>query len=90
VLEHLPERHRPPLRRRLPAAWTLKDPERARERLTRLAIELERQHPGAASSLREGLEDTLTLQRLGVTGQLTRAREEWGSTAVSVLLSDAV
>ncbi len=32
--------------------------------------ELERSHPGAAASLREGLDETLTLQRLGVHGQL--------------------
>jgi hypothetical protein len=29
-------------------------------------------HPGAAASLREGLDETLTLQRLGVTGALYR------------------
>ena len=37
-----------------------------------LASELERSHPGAAASLREGLEETLTLQRLGIDGQLWR------------------
>jgi putative transposase len=75
VLEHLPERDRPQLRRRLRLAWALEDAERARERLTGLAIELERQHPGAASSLREGLAETLTLQRLGITGRLKRTLE---------------
>ena len=29
-------------------------------------------HPGAAASLREGLEDTLTVQALGITGALYR------------------
>ena len=44
---------------------------RPRPRLARaLARELERPHPGAAASLREGLEETLTLTRLGVTGSL--------------------
>ena len=38
----------------------------------RLATSLERAHPGAAASLREGLEETLTLQRLGLTGALYR------------------
>jgi putative transposase len=75
VLEHLPERDRPQLRRRLRSAWALEDAAKARERLTGLAIELERQHPGAASSLREGMEETLTLQRLGITGQLKRTLE---------------
>jgi putative transposase len=42
------------------------------ERLGVLAGELERTHPGAAASLREGLDETLTLQRLGIDGQLWR------------------
>ena len=33
---------------------------------------LERDHPGAAASIREGLEETLTVQRLGLTGSLER------------------
>jgi hypothetical protein len=35
-----------------------------------LAGELDRSHPGAAASLCEGLEETLTLQRLGILGNL--------------------
>jgi hypothetical protein len=37
-----------------------------------LAAELERTHPGAGASLREGLEETVTRQRLGVDEQLWR------------------
>ena len=37
-----------------------------------LASEFERSHPGAAASLREGLEETLTVTRLGVRGRLKR------------------
>jgi putative transposase len=37
-----------------------------------LAAELERSHPGAAASLREGLEETLTVTRLGLRGGLKR------------------
>src|SRR5690606_23215245 len=44
----------------------------ALERLGVLAGELERSHPGAAASLREGLAETLTLQRLGCHEQLRR------------------
>ena len=40
--------------------------------LKRLAGSLERDHPGAAASIREGLEETLTVQRLGLTGSLER------------------
>jgi putative transposase len=72
VLEHLPERDRDLVKRRLRRAWALDDHERAREQLQALAGELERTHPGAAASLREGLAETLTITRLGVTGSLKR------------------
>jgi putative transposase len=70
VLDHLAERDRPPVKRRLRAAWALDDHAAALERLQALAAELERPHPGAAASLREGLEETLTVTRLGVRGAL--------------------
>jgi putative transposase len=72
VLDHLPERDRPPIKRRLRAAWALDDHTAALERLRGLATELDRSHPGAAASLREGLEETLTVTRLGVRGALRR------------------
>jgi len=72
VLEHLPERDRPPVRRRLRQAWKLDDHAAAHDRLTALAGELERTHPGAAGSLREGLEETLTVTRLGSRGALRK------------------
>ena len=70
VLDHLPERDRPAVKRRLRAAWKLADHRAAIERLEALAGELARSHPGAAASLREGLAETVTLQRLGVHLQL--------------------
>jgi putative transposase len=72
VLDHLPERDRPHVKRRLRAAWKLTDHAAALDRLGVLAGELERSHPGAAASLREGLQETVTLQRLGIDGQLWR------------------
>ena len=51
-------------------AWDTADVALATRRLKRLAASLETDHPGAAASVREGLDDTLTLQRLGVTGTL--------------------
>jgi len=72
VLGHLPERDRALVRRRLRAAWAEPHHDRALERLELLAGELSRSHPGAAGSLREGMAETLTIQRLGVTGSLTR------------------
>lgn len=44
----------------------------ARAELDRLARTLQRRHPGAAASLREGLEETLTVNRLGITGALLK------------------
>ena len=70
VLDHLSERDRPTVKRRLRGAWKLTDHATAIDRLRALAGELDRTHPGAAASLREGLEETVTLQRLGIDGQL--------------------
>jgi transposase-like protein len=75
VTDHLPERDRPNVQQRLRRAWALEDHARALDQLCRLAGELDRLHPGAAGSLREGMEETLTLTRLGVTGSLKRTLE---------------
>jgi len=71
VLDHLPERDRPAVKTRLRRAWKDTEHDRALEQLTSLALELDHAHPGAAASLREGLEETLTVTRLGITGKLT-------------------
>jgi putative transposase len=75
VLDHLPERERPAVKQRLRRAWALDDHARALDQLRLLAGELDRSYPGAAGSLREGLEETLTLTRLGVSGNLKRTLE---------------
>src|SRR5712692_7994109 len=75
VLDHLPERERPAVKQRLRRAWAHEDHGRALEQLRVLARELDRTYPGAAGSLREGMEETLTLTRLGVTGSLKRTLE---------------
>jgi transposase-like protein len=72
VLEHLPERMRPSVRKAMQQAYDTEDAALAQRQLERLATSLQRAHPGAAASLREGLEETLTLQRLGITGALYR------------------
>jgi len=75
VLGHLPERDRPQVKTRMRRAWRETDYPRALEQLTQLAGELERTHPGAAGSLREGMEETLTVIRLKITGKLRRTLE---------------
>jgi putative transposase len=72
VCDLLPERDRDQVRARIRAAWSLTDPELASDRLELLAAELDHTWPDAAGSLREGLKDTLTLMRLGITGQLAK------------------
>src|SRR5204862_1926225 len=44
----------------------------AQAELEALAAELDKTHPGAAASLREGMEDSLTVLRLGVPPTLAR------------------
>src|ERR687887_1387452 len=72
VCDLLPERDRDQVRARMRAAWALTDAELAEQRLELLASELDRTWPDAAGSLREGMADTLTLMRLGITGQLAK------------------
>jgi putative transposase len=75
VLDHLAERDRPAVKQRLRRAWADADHERALEKLKALAGELDHTHPGAAASLREGMTETLTVTRLGITGSLKRTLE---------------
>jgi putative transposase len=75
VIDHLPERERPAVKQRLRRAWAHDDHARALDQLKALASELDRTYPGAAGSLREGMEETLTLARLGVGGNLKRTFE---------------
>ena len=75
VLGHLPERDRPAVKARLRRAWAQKDHAAALAQLELLASELDRTHPGAAGSLREGMQETLTLIRLGIGGALKRTLE---------------
>jgi len=72
VIEHLPEALHASINRSLRDAWMGPSATLAKKQLLRLAASLEAQHPGAAASLREGLDETLTVQGLGITGALHR------------------
>ncbi len=72
VIEHLPEELHASVGRALRDAWDSANAGLAKKQLQRLATSLQAKHPGAAASLREGLEETLTVQGLGVTGALYR------------------
>jgi len=72
VIEHLPEELHASVGRAMRDAWDSVNAELAKKQLQRLATSLQAKHPGAAASLREGLEETLTVQALGITGALYR------------------
>jgi putative transposase len=72
ILDHLPDAEHDWVRRKLRTAWALTDAEAAKRDLEALARALARKHPGAAGALREGLDETLTVTRLGITGSLLR------------------
>ena len=72
VIEHLPEEMHASVNRSMRDAWDGKHAPLAKKQLLRLVASLQAQHPGAAASLKEGLEETLTVQALGITGALYR------------------
>jgi putative transposase len=72
VLGHLPDHLHATVAKGLREAWDLSNPELAKRRLEKMASSLEADHSDAAASIREGLDDTLTLQRLGIEGALYR------------------
>ena len=72
TLQHLPEDMHASVNRALRDAWGSHDAALASKQLQRLASSMHSRHPGAAASLREGLEETLTVQGLGIAGALYR------------------
>ena len=70
VADHLPESMRPGVRRTMNQAYQCRDAKRAKRQLEALAARLESEHPGAAASLREGLDETLTVIELNLPERL--------------------
>lgn len=70
VLAYLPESKRAAMRRRLQAAYEQPTHEKAKAALRRVCSELALINQSAAKSLDEGLEETLTLHRLGLAEEL--------------------
>jgi transposase-like protein len=73
VTDRLPDAVASTVAKRMRRAYHHPDPLLAQAELETLARELDRSHPGAAASLREGLTETLTIGRLGVPPTLARA-----------------
>jgi putative transposase len=73
VLDHVPESAQSDTRQRLRKAYQEPDTPHALAKLKALAGELAYQYPQAAKSLHEGLEETVTVQRLQLPGSLRQS-----------------
>lgn len=71
VTDCLPKEKRGQVKSAMRAAWKLEAAE-GQKKLEQLASWLEREHPSAASSLREGLGEMFTINRLGLPSALRR------------------
>ncbi len=72
VRDHLPEKLRGPVAKRMRQAYHADSALAAQAQLEALATELDKTHPGAAGSLREGMAETLTVLRLDLPPTLAR------------------
>jgi hypothetical protein len=72
VQDRLPQKLRQVVAARMRRAYHADSALAAEAELTALAAELDRTHPGAATSLREGMAETLTVLRLGLPPTLAR------------------
>ncbi|HEY8719671.1 IS256 family transposase, partial [Pengzhenrongella sp.] len=72
VRDHLPERLRGPAEQRMRAAYRAGSVLDAQAQLNALARDLDKTHPSAAASLREGLTETLTVLALDLPPTLAR------------------
>jgi transposase-like protein len=72
VEDHLPEDMKRNVGRTISAAYQSANATRAKRMLEGLARQLERKHPSAAASLREGLDETLTVMRFDLPEHLAR------------------
>ncbi len=72
VLDELPKEQHAQVRLLMRAAYKLANTEEGLARLEKLARFIERDYPSAAASLREGLEETFTINRLGLPPSLHR------------------
>jgi len=71
VLDQLPKDQRDQAKATMRAAYRL-EPAEGKARLEQLAQWYERQWPSAAASLREGLDETFTINAIGLPGKLRR------------------
>lgn len=72
VIEHLTDEYKSDVKRKLQNAYNMASYQDAKQALQRLLRELMDINPSAARSLEEGMEETLTVHRLGLPEQLRR------------------
>ena len=72
IMERLPKEHHAATRRVLRQAWEL-DADKAEKLIRNLAQRLERDAPGVSTSILEGLDEILTVTRLGLPAELRRS-----------------
>jgi putative transposase len=72
VADHLPEKEKAWVDAKLVKAFNHPDPEQGLRNAKHLAGLLDQAHPGAANSLREGLEEMFTVARLSIDGRLAK------------------
>ena len=75
VLDQLPDELRGQVRAAMSEAYGATSYETALTILKNLATSLAKKQPSAAASLREGVEETLTVKQLGITGRLAKTLE---------------
>jgi putative transposase len=73
IMERLPKPLHASVRRALRQAWELTDAGKAEKLIRNLAHRLERDAPGVSGSLLEGLDEILTVRRLGLPPELRRS-----------------
>ena len=73
IVERLPKPLHASVRKTLRQAWELPDADKAEKLVVNLARRLEREAPGVSASILEGLDEILTVTRLGLPLELRRS-----------------
>src|ERR1700739_3562045 len=87
IAEHLPDKEKDWVDAKLVKAFGHADPEQGLRNAKQLAAQLDKSYPGAAASLREGMQEMFTVARLGIDGRLAKTLTT--STPVESMISIA-
>lgn len=72
IADHLPDKDKDWVDAKLVKAFTHPDPGTGLANAKSLAAQLDKHYPGAAASLREGLDEMFTVARMGIDGRLAK------------------